>query len=135
MLLPEGEVETVLGVTFLPSKLRVLRQLAGWHVLHRVVLVENLTVSLCTPIVVHAERLGIAQRYGLLTETEIGEVVFETVRCEEILRDLAGEISIILTLPLSFTSLWQHDEHVSLRFVRGHYAKRQLNFLKICSRI
>ena len=106
MLFPGLKVDAVTGVALLPPKLDVVGKLARWHVLHDVVAIHDLLVGFRAPIVVHAEWLGVAQRYRLLSKAEIWEVVFQLVSSEVFLGNLSAELAIVLALPLSLPSLW-----------------------------
>ena len=79
VLAPERKVEAILGIGLLPAELGVRGQVAGGHVLNRVVLVKDLLISFGTPVEVQAEGFGIAQRHGILSEEHVGEVILHVV--------------------------------------------------------
>ena len=135
MLLPENEVMSVTWILFLPAELGVLRQFTNRHVLHVVVLVNIASVVLRVPIEMHAEWLCITQRHSVFVKAEVREVVLHGVCGEEFFGDRVSEVTIVLMLPFSFTSLRGHQQHVTLSFMGGHNAECHLNLRKLVGNV
>ena len=135
VLLPQNEVMSVAWILFLPAELGVLRQFTNRHVLHVVVLVDIAAIVLSVPIEVHAERLGVTQGYSIFIKAEVREVVLHGVCGEEIFGDRVSEVTIVLMLPFSFTSLRGHQQHVTLSFVGRHNTQCHLNLRKLVGNV
>ena len=100
---------SVAWILFLPAELGVLRQFTNRHVLNAIVLVDIATIVLSVPIEMHAEWLSVTQRHSVFIKAEVREVVLHGVRGEKIFSDRVSEVTIVLMLPFSFTSLRGHQ--------------------------
>ena len=66
---------------------------------------------------------------------ELREVVFHSISGEEVLSDRVGKVTIVLTLPLCSSSLWSHEQEITLCLVRRHDTNCHLNLLECICRV
>ena len=68
-------------------------------------------------------------------EKHIREVVLHVICFEEFLFDVSSETFIILPLPLCYSLIRSHDNHICLFIMRWNNSQSDLDFIKMICRI